>query len=103
MTTVMQGRDRLIPREPKTRARMSNGVAMLSTNVDGRSVWARRLRDLISMQYSDLGGEDNVTESEKAIIRRAVVLMIELERLEEVFATAGEAQPDQLELYARTS
>lgn len=81
---------------------MSNGSAVLP-GVDGRSTWSRRLRDLIGLHLSDLGGEDNVSEAEKSIIRRASTLTVELERLELVFAQAGEAKPEQIDLYQRTA
>jgi hypothetical protein len=72
-------------------------------DVDGRSTWVRRLRDLISLHLSDLGGEDAVSEAERSIIRRVATLTVELERMESVFALAGEAQPAQLDLYQRTA
>jgi hypothetical protein len=71
--------------------------------VDGRSTWVRRLRDLIGLHLSDLGGDDAVSEAERSIVRRAATLTVELERLEADFAVAGEAQPDQLDLYQRTA
>jgi hypothetical protein len=52
---------------------------------------------------ADLGGEDNVSEAERSIVRRIATLTVELERLESVFAVAGEAKPDQLDLYQRTA
>ena len=90
---------------PKTkgRSRISNGSARLDGVVDGRSGWARRLRDLIGLHLSDLGGEDMASEAERSIIRRVATLTVELERMETVFALAGEAQPDQLELYQRVA
>jgi hypothetical protein len=61
------------------------------------------MRDLINAHLSDLGGADNVSEAEKSIVRRVATLTVELERMESVFAEAGEAQPDQLDLYQRTA
>ena len=84
------------------RARISNGSSILP-GVDGRSVWVRRLRDLIGLHLSDLGGEAAASEAERSIIRRAATLTVELERMEAAFAVAGEAQPDQLDLYQRTA
>jgi hypothetical protein len=84
------------------RSRLSNGSSILP-GVDGRSVWARRLRDLIGLHLSDLGGDGAVPEAERSIIRRVATLTVELERMEVGFAVAGEAQPDQLELYQRTA
>src|SRR5215475_14311143 len=83
-----------------TRSRISNGALI---DGDGRSAWARRMRDLISLHLSDLGGEDAVSEAEKSIVRRVATMTVELERMESVFAEAGEASPDQLDLYQRVS
>src|SRR6476659_5552343 len=86
--------------KPQGRSRMSNGPAVLP-GVDGRSTWARRLRDLIGLHLSDLGGNDAVSEAERSIIRRAATLTVELERLELAFALAGEAKAEQIDLYQR--
>jgi len=51
----------------QSRSRVSNGSSILP-GVDGRSVWARRLRDLISLHLSDLGGDVAVSEAERSII-----------------------------------
>ncbi|WP_247474844.1 hypothetical protein [Bradyrhizobium sp. 30] len=61
------------------------------------------MRDLIGLHLSDLGGDGAVSEAERSIIRRVATLTVELERMEVGFAVAGEAQPDQLELYQRTA
>lgn len=66
-------------------------------------MWARRMRDLMALHLSDLGGEAAVSAAEKSIIRRAATLTVELERMEERFATEGEADADALDLYSRTS
>jgi hypothetical protein len=84
------------------RSRITNRSAVLP-DVDGRSTWVRRLRDLIAIHLSDLGGVDNVSEAERSIIRRIATLTVELERMESTFATAGEATPAQLDLYQRTA
>jgi hypothetical protein len=89
-------------RKLESRSRISNGKKLLM-DVDGRSGWARRMRDLIQLHLADLAGEDAVSEAEKSIIRRAAALTVELERMESVFAVAGEALPEQLDLYQRTA
>ncbi|QIG92785.2 hypothetical protein [Bradyrhizobium sp. 6(2017)] len=61
------------------------------------------MRDLIDLHLSDLGGDAAVSEAERSIVRRCATLTVELERMEVGFAIAGEAQPDQLELYQRTA
>ena len=62
------------------------------------------MRDLIELHIDDLGGETNVSEAERAIVRRAAVLITELERLEAQFAL-GEGAPDipHLDAYQRAA
>ena len=83
----------------KQRSRITNGSALLP-GVDGRSPWVRRCKDVIAAHLSDI---PDPTAAERSIIRRASVLTIELERLETTFALAGEADPETLDLYARTA
>ncbi len=83
--------------------KITNGTRLLGPEVDARSMWVRRCKDLIELHVADLGGEMNCSAAERAIIRRAAVLMVELERLETKFALAGEASPNDLELYQRTA
>jgi hypothetical protein len=89
--------------KPQARSRVSNGSALLA-GVDGRSTWARRLRDLIELHVADLGGDDNISEAERAIVRRAAVLITELERMECSFALS-EGAPDiaTLDAYQRAA
>src|SRR4051794_18888292 len=55
------------------RSRVTNGKKFLA-NVDGRSVWARRARDIVQAHVSDLGGADNTSEAERSIVRRAAAI-----------------------------
>jgi hypothetical protein len=66
----------------RTRSKVTNGRALFDGDVDGRSAWARRLRDLIRLYVADLGGEDNVSAAEHSLARRAATLTLELELLE---------------------
>ncbi len=88
--------------KPTARSRISNGSTLLP-GVDGRSTWARRLRDLIDLHTADMGGVDYVTAAESSIIRRAACITVELERLELSFATEGEADPKTLDQYQRAA
>ena len=89
-------------RQRQGRSRITNGSALLP-GVDGRSAWIRRCRDVIAAHLSDLGGEDNCSAAERSIIRRASVMTVELEMLEARFATAGQADPNDLDLYVRAA
>jgi len=93
--------DRAQVERPKDRqkSRITNGSALLP-GVDQRCAWVRRAKDVIAAHLSDI---QNPTAAERSIIRRAAVLTVELERLEAQFAVAGEADPETLDLYGRTS
>ncbi|MCJ2068592.1 hypothetical protein MKK75_07195 [Methylobacterium sp. J-030] len=82
------------------RSTVTNGNR-LSADIDGRTVWARRMRDLIELHVADLGGHDAISEAERSLVRRAATLATELERLEAQFAAAGAADPETLDLYGR--
>ena len=86
------------------RARLTNGVGLLPT-VDGRSTWARIMRDTMNRMLNHLGGEDHATEVQRMLARRVAAFEAELIFLEDKFArtrTEGGA-PDvaDLDLYSR--
>ena len=81
---------------------MGNGSVLLE-GADGRSPWVRRLKELLADLISDLGGDSNVSTAERAILRRACVMIVECERLELQFANAGEASAADLDCYGRIS
>ena len=83
------------------RSKVTNGTSLLPNGADHRSAWARRLRDVIEAHVSDLGGDSAVSVAEKSILRRAATITVECERLEAVFATAGEASAEAIDLYSR--
>jgi hypothetical protein len=98
------GRRTAQERKVHGRARVSNGNALLGPGIaDERSVWCRRLRDLIAEHVADLGGIDNTSAAERSLIRRVATLTVELERLEAKFAAAGEAAATDLDLYQRST
>jgi len=84
------------------RSKITNGTHLLP-RVDGRSIWARRLRDLITLHVNDYGGEGNISEAQRSLIRRAACLTTELELLEVQFATNGGAKTWQLDKYGRAA
>lgn len=97
-----------IERSVNNRAAVTNGRRLL-IGVDGRTIWARRFKDLVDLHLSDLGGPDNVSEAERSIVRRASTLEVECERLEASFALAEMEKPSgrpstaHLDLYNRLS
>src|SRR5450756_726329 len=49
---------------------------------DGRSIWARRQRDLEVLYAGDLGGESTLSEFQLGLISTCATLRCELEKLE---------------------
>jgi hypothetical protein len=79
------------------RSKITNGV--LLPGLDGRGVWVRRCRDLLELLHADLGGAANISEQENILVRRAITLVVELERREMLFAEAGAIIDTQLLVY----
>jgi hypothetical protein len=73
----------------------------LLPGIDQRNTWCRRARELIADHIADLGGESSITTAEHALIRRAAVLVTELERLELRFALAEQPKGADLDLYQK--
>jgi hypothetical protein len=82
----------------RQRSRIANGRGFFpGSEIDGRSLWVRRARELITDHINDLGGIENTSAAEQSIIRRASALTVECERFEERFATTPEGE--QVDLY----
>ncbi|ODS04138.1 hypothetical protein AUC71_05630 [Methyloceanibacter marginalis] len=64
--------------------------------------WVKRLRALMRIHISDLGGMDAISQSEVLLVRRASVLAIECEKLESLLAN-GTADPKTLDAYQRAA
>ena len=96
------------PAKPRSRqaSAISNGRLLPTAangGVDGRSTWVRRVRDLIAQHTADLGGVENISSSEQALVRRCAVIVTELERREVGFAQAEEIDDTSLAIYQTTS
>jgi hypothetical protein len=85
----------------KVMTRVTSGKDLLP-DYDGRSLWARRMRDLIALMTSDAGGDDALTEAQRSLVRRAATLIVECERMELSFAQ-DDASPALLNEYGRAS
>jgi hypothetical protein len=86
----------------KVRAAISNGSALLD-HVDHRSVWMRRLRDLVADHATDLGGENELSTAQRVLVRRAAMLTVQTEMMERRWdENNGEASAKQIDGYQRT-
>jgi len=88
-------------RKSRQRTRVANG-SQLWAGTDGRSLWARRAGELLAATISDLGGPSYISESERALAKRAAVLITELERREAAFARDGAVEDGALAIYQTT-
>ena len=80
---------------PSARSRVSNGKDLFLEGVDGRSVIARRYRDILAQLTSDIGGDPS--EAQNIIIRRATQLAVWCEQAE---AEAAGGKPLNIGEYA---
>jgi hypothetical protein len=86
------------------RSGVTNGQRMYLALRDRNSVFGRRLADLNALMLSDLGGHGLCSEAEKALVRRAAMLMLQLEIMEQrwVEKNGGEASEKSLMVYQGT-
>jgi hypothetical protein len=82
-----------------TNARLSGRVTAKSLfvgDIDGRSLWARRYRDLVASYVDDAGGVHALSELRLSLIRRVAALTVEAERLEVELASGRDVDVDLL-------
>jgi hypothetical protein len=82
----------MAPRKPTARSRVSNGNDLLP-DIDGRSVVARRYRDICAALASDAGGESRMSEARAQLVRRFAAQSVLAEQIE-----ARLARGEQIEL-----
>lgn len=68
-------------RKAQARSRVTNGKDLLP-GIDGRSAVARRYQDLIASLSSDAGGESQMSETRRQLIRRFAALAVLAENIE---------------------
>ena len=65
------------------RTKVANGVSLfLGSAVDGRTLQARRFREITYSIASDLGGIDALSETQKQLVRRNAALCVMAELME---------------------
>jgi hypothetical protein len=64
--------------------------------IDGRSVDARRYRDVAIALADDLGGQDKLNESSKILVRQAAALTVQVEGLQSKIVAGGAIDMEQL-------
>lgn len=64
-------------------------------DLDGRTLAARRAKDVVAAIESDLGGGEQLSEAERQLVRRAGVLAVMAESAEASWLAGGEIDPAQ--------
>ncbi|MFZ0602436.1 MAG: hypothetical protein WAN05_13975 [Roseiarcus sp.] len=84
------------PSRPLTvRSAVTNDPLMLR-GVDGRSVVARRYRDVAIALADDLGGQDKLSEPSKILVRQAAALTVQVEGLQSKIVAGEDINLEQL-------
>jgi hypothetical protein len=103
---MQAGSSKQAGKKTTARSRITNGRDLLPS-VDGRSIWARIMRDTLAAMFTHLGGEDSASEPQRMLSRRVAALEAELIHLEDGFARCrSEGRPPEmadLDLYSRMS
>ena len=88
--------------ETKLRSAVTNGTKVL-IGCDSRSAEMRRLKDLSDIHAADLGGAGNLSHSERVLINRASMLILQLELMDRRFAQTKDCEADtaSLDTYQR--
>jgi hypothetical protein len=94
------------PRRRYARARITNGTVFLPT-VDGRTPWARLMRDTYHAVIQHCGGESAISELERLAARRIGALEAELiyfeDKIAAIRAAGGQPDAELVDLYSRVS
>jgi hypothetical protein len=88
-------------RKAQARSRLSNGRDVLP-NVDGRSLVARRYRDIVCAVASDQGGVEQLSEARLQLIRRFSGASVLAEQMEARLARGEEIDIQQHALLVST-
>jgi hypothetical protein len=89
-------------RPPQIRSAQTNDP-LLVRGVDGRSVVARRYRDIACALASELGGQDQLSEPAKLLIRQAAALTVQVEQVQAKIVAGEDVDLEQLTRLSNSS
>jgi hypothetical protein len=69
---------------------------LLLRGVDGRSMIARRYRDVAIALADDLGGQDKLSEQSKILVRQSAALTVQVEGLQSKIVAGEDVDVEQL-------
>ena len=90
-----------VARKAHARSAVSNGKEILP-GVDGRSIVARRFRDIVSAIAVDQGGADRMSEARMQLVRRFAAAAVIAETIEAALANGEEINIQEHALLSST-
>jgi hypothetical protein len=99
--SMSQGNSDVVSRKSHARSRVTNGGDLLP-DVDGRSIIARRYRDIMSAILVDQGGEDHCSESRVQLVRRFAAAAVLAEQMESRLANGEKIDVAEFALLVST-
>src|SRR5580693_3819960 len=85
-----------VAERPLTVRSATTNDPLLLRGVDGRSMIARRYRDVAIALADDLGGQDKLSEPTKILVRQAAALTVQVEALQSKIVACEDIDLDQL-------
>src|SRR3984957_7009235 len=85
----------IVARPLTVRSAVTNDPLMLR-GVDGRSMVARRYRDVAIALADDLGGQDRLREPSKTLVRQAAAMTVQVEALQSKIVAGEDVDLEQL-------
>ena len=85
----------LVARPQTVRSAVTNDPLFLR-GVDGRSMVARRYRDVAIALADDIGGQDKLSESSKILVRQAAAMTVQVEGLQSKIVSGEDGDLEQL-------
>jgi hypothetical protein len=85
----------IAPRPLTVRSALTNDPLLLR-GVDGRSMEARRYRDVAIALADDLGGQDKLSEPSKILVRQAAAMTVQVEALQSKIVSGEDVNLEQL-------
>jgi hypothetical protein len=85
----------IVARPLTVRSAVTNDPLLLR-GVDGRSMVARRYRDVAIALADDLGGQDRLSEPSKILVRQAAAMAVQVEGLQSKIVSGEDVDIEQL-------
>lgn len=90
-----------IKKASKTRSAITNGTRLFAERLDLRTPRGKRFRDLVDAYTEALGNPSQITETERAFVRRVAFMQCQLEDMELEYMKTGVCGHDERLEYQR--